>query len=152
MADGVFNIAKGRIIELWNRVKANDPAASALVVVLLKANEAEAALIDRDDLGAVLGAAGTTEADFTNYARKVLTDTDLAALAFAPDDTNDRFDVDLGDQTWTAAGGAANNTLTKLLVCYDADIVPLAHYDFAVTTDGNDLIAQFNAAGILRAS
>jgi hypothetical protein len=30
--------------------------------------------------------------------------------------------------------------------------VPLAHYDFAVTTDGNDLIAQFNAAGILRAS
>jgi hypothetical protein len=160
MADGVFNIAKGRIIELWNRVKANDPAASALVVVLLKANEAEAALIDRDDLGAVLGAAGTTEADFTNYARKVLTDTDLAALAFAPDDANDRFDVDLDDQTWTAAGGAANNTLTKLLVCYDADtaagtdadIVPLAHYDFAVTTDGNDLIAQFNAAGILRAS
>ena len=50
--------------------------------------------------------------------------------------------------------------MTKLLICYDADtaagtdadIVPLAHYDFAVTTDGNDLIAQFNAAGILRAS
>jgi hypothetical protein len=90
----------------------------------------------------------------------VLSDAFIWALGLARVETNDRFDVDLGDQTWTAAGGAANNTLTKLLVCYDADtaagtdadIVPLAHYDFAVTTDGNDLIAQFNAAGILRAS
>jgi hypothetical protein len=159
MADAVFNIAKGRAIELYNRVKSNDPATSALVVVLLKANESEAALADHDDLAALIAAAGNTEADFTNYARKVLTDAELAALP-APDDANDRFDIDLPDQTWTAAGGATNNTLTKLVVCYDPDsgagtdseIVPLTHHDFALTTDGSDVTAQINAAGFLRAS
>lgn len=159
MADGVFNIAKGRVVEYYNRVENNDPSASALIIVLLKANEAEATLIDRDDLSAVLAEAGTTEADFTNYARKTLTDVELAALP-APDDTNDRYDIDLPDQTWTSAGGATNNTLTKLLVCYDndtgagtdANIIPLTHHDFAATTDGSDLTAQFAAAGFFRAS
>ena len=46
MADGVFNIAKGRVRELYNRVKSNDPANSAFIVVLLKANVADATLID----------------------------------------------------------------------------------------------------------
>lgn len=160
MADGVFNIAKGRAVELYNRVKSNDPANSAFVIVLLKAAEADGVLEDYDDLGALLGAAGNTEADFTNYTpRKVLSDAELAALP-APDDTNNRYDIDLPDQTWTAAGGALNNTLVKLLVCYDSDttlgtdanILPVAHYDFAVTTDGSDLTAQFNAAGFFRAS
>lgn len=159
MADQVMNIAKGRIVELYNRIESNDPANSALVLVLLKANESDALLIDRDDLSALLGAAANTEADFTNYARIVLTNAELAALP-APDDANNRYDLDIPDQTWTAAGGAANNTLTKLLICYDADttggtdanIIPLAHYDFAATTDGNDLIAQINAAGFFRAT
>jgi hypothetical protein len=159
MANGVFNIAKGRVVEFYNRVENNDPAASALIIVLLKANEAEATFIDRDNLSLVLAEAGTTEADFTNYGRKTLTDVELAALP-APDDTNDRFDIDLPDQTWTAAGNGTNNTLTKLIVCYDADtgtgddtnIIPLTHHDFAVTTDGSDLTAQFDAAGFFRAA
>ena len=159
MADGVFNIAKGRVIEFYNRVESNDPAASGLIVVLLQANETEADLVDHDDLNALLGAAGNTEATFTNYARKTLTDTELAALP-APDDTNNRYDIDLPDQTWTSAGNGTNNTLTKLVVCYDADtgagtdanIIPLTHQDFAVTTQGTDLTAQFNASGWFRAS
>lgn len=159
MADGVFNIAKGRVVELYNRVENNDPANAAFVVVLLKLAEADATLEDYDDLSALLGAAGNTEADFTNYARKTLTEADLAALP-APDDTNNRYEVDLPDQTWTAAGGAANNTLVKMLICYDSDttggtdanIVPLCHYGFAVTTDGSALTAQFNALGFFRAA
>lgn len=158
MADGVFNIAKGRGIELHNRVASNDPANSALVVVLLKASEADATLQDYDTLGAILAEAGNTEADFTNYARKVLTDADLTAVT--PNDTDNRQDADFADQVWSSAGGASNNTLTKLLICYDADttggtdanIVPIAYYDFAVTTGGGDLTAQLNAAGYLRAS
>lgn len=157
MADGVFNIAKGRVAELYNRVDSNDPTNSALIVVLLKTAAADATLVDFDDLGALLG--GTSvEADFTNYARKTLTDTDLAA--FAADDTNDRVDLDFADQTWTSAGGATNNTLAKLLICYDGDttagtdanIVPLTYHDFVVTTDGNDLTAQLAATGFYRAS
>lgn len=158
MADGVFNISKGRVAEFATRVDSNDPTNSAIVIVLLKAGEADGTLEDYDDLSTLLAAAGNTEADFTNYARKVLSDTDVATPA--PDDTNNRFDVDLPDQTWTSAGGASNNTLVKLLVCYDGDttggtdsnIIPLTHHDFSVTTDGSDLTAQFAAAGFYRAS
>lgn len=159
MADQVFNIAKGRIVELYNRVESNDPTNSAFIVVLLKASEADATLIDYDDLGTLLAVAGNTEADFTNYARKVVTDSELAALP-SPDDTNNVYDVDLPDQTWTSAGGASNNTLTKLLICYDSDttggtdsnIIPLAHFDFTPTTAGGNLTAQINTAGFFRGS
>lgn len=159
MADGVFNIAKGKVCEYYDRVKGNDPSTSALVIVLLKANETEADLLDHDNLSVLLAAAGNTEADFTNYARIELTDSELAAIP-APDDTNDRNERDLPDQTWSSAGGASNNTLVKLLVCYDDDtgggddtnIIPLTHHDFAVTTDGSDLIAQINASGFFRAA
>ena len=102
--------------------------------------------------GIILILPGTDEADFTNYARKTgLTGT------ITVDNTNDRVDVDLPDQTFTAAGGASNNTLTKAIVAYeetaaDTGRIPLSHHDFATTTDGNDLIAEMNAAGFGRAA
>ncbi|MDH3660229.1 MAG: hypothetical protein OEU92_09395 [Alphaproteobacteria bacterium] len=147
MADGTFNIAKGRVAELVNRVASNDPANSALVVVLLRTSVVDATLEDFDDLGAILADAGVDEADFTNYARKVLTDAVVSAPT--PDDTNNRQDSDIPDQTFVNAGGATNNNLVKLLVCYDADttggtdanIIPLTHHDYVATTDGNDLRA-----------
>jgi len=151
VADIVFNIAKGRVVEYYNRVKANDPSPSALVIVAVKATglEADGTLQDYDDLNAILAAAND-EATNTGYARKVLTDSDLAALP-APDDTNNRYEVDLPDQTWSAVqttGGAWG----ALLVCYDADtgagtdanIIPLTKHDFAVTPDGSDIVAQIN--------
>jgi len=158
MADGVFNIAKGRVNEYVSRVDANDPVNSGLIVVLFKASEADAVLEDYDDLATLIAAAGNTEADFTNYARKVLTDTELANPT--PDDTNNRQDADIPDQTWTAAGGTTDNTLTKLIVCYDndttsgtdANLIPLTFHDFAITTNGNDLSALVNASGFYRAS
>lgn len=159
MANGLCNIAKGRFIELYRRVEENDPSTAGIIIVLLKANEAEGALIDHDNLSLLLGAAGNTEADFTNYARKTLTDADLAAFP-SPDDTADDFDVDLPDQTWSNAGNGTNNTLTKAIVCYDPDtgagddtsIIPIAHYDFATTTDGTNLVAQFHADGFAGAA
>src|SRR5919109_1402616 len=118
MSDFVFNIAKGRVVEYYNRVKSNDPANSALVIVAIDANgDTDATMKDRDDLAALLGGTAN-EVTNTNYARKVLTDADLAALP-APDDTNDRFDIDIADQTWKAI--AAGTAWTDLLVCYDSD-------------------------------
>jgi hypothetical protein len=143
VADICFNISKGRIAE-----KAAD-GASNFIVMLLSATSADAALADFDTVALML--AGTPdEATFTNYARK----TGLTGV-ITVDDTNDRVDVDLPDQTWTAAGGAANNTLVKLVVAYeesaaDSGRIPLTAHDFAVTTDGSDLTAQFNAAGFIR--
>ena len=159
MADQPFNIAKGRVVEWYNRVESNDPTNAAFILVVLKVAEADATLIDYDDLSTLLGAAGNTEADFTNYARKVLTDADLDAFP-APDDTNNRYDIDLPDQVFTAAGGGTDNNLVKILICYDSDttggtdsnIIPCAHYDFVATTDGSNLTAEINSAGFYRAA
>lgn len=158
MADFVFNTAKGRVNALHDRVDANDPANSALIVVLLKGAEADAGLKDRADLGAIL-ANGSAEADFTNYARKVITDAGIGPSV--TDQANDRREADItADPVWTAAGGALNNNLVKLLVCYDPDttsgndanIEPLTAHDFVISTNGSDLVAQLAATGYFRAS
>lgn len=146
MADQVFNIAKGAVAE-----KVRD-SASVLILLLLKANEAEATLVDRTTLALMLAEGGTTEADFTNYSRKVgLTGT------ITVDNTNDRVDVDIPDQTFTNAGNGLNNTLTKVIIAYeesasDTGRIPLTHHDISTTTDGSDLTIQINVAGLFRAA
>jgi len=146
MADGVFNISKGAFVE-----KIRDSSVNVLIL-LLQAAEADATLVDYFDVAALLLPAGNTEATFTNYARKTgITGT------ITVDNTNDRVDVDIPDQTWTSAGGASNNSLVKLIVAYeetaaDSGRVPLTHHDFTPTTDGSDLSAQINVSGFGRAT
>lgn len=155
MADLVFNIAKGRVAELYNRVDTNDPVNSVLVVVPVDVGAVtDATLRDFSTLAAVL-AGGVTERTTGGWSRKVLDDTVLAA--FAADNTNDRVDVDIPDQTWTAVSAGA---VTDLIVCYDNDstsgtdasLVPLTLHDFAVTPDGSDVTAVIAASGFFRAS
>lgn len=156
MAASVFNVAKGKVAEYFARVDSNDPANSAIIVVLLKASQAQATLIDYDDLATLLADAGNTEADFTNYARKTLTDADIAAPV--TNDTDNRVETSIPEITWTAAGGATDNTLTVALFCYDSDttggtdatIIPLLVHDFAQTTGGGNL--SINAAQVCRSS
>lgn len=143
MADFVLNIAKGAFAE-----KFRDGAANG-IVLLLSAAEAQAAFADHDDLAALLGAAGNTEVADASYARK----TGLTGTVTV-DDSNDRVDVDIPDQTFT---GLAGPDPVSLVVAYeesasDAGRVPLTHHDFAVTSDGSDVTAQFNAAGFARAA
>lgn len=157
MSDFVFNIAKGRIAELYNRVDLNDPANSALIIAVLATTgvESDATLKDKDDFAALVSGA-TNEVTNSGYARKVLTDADI--VAFAPDDTNDRVDLDIPDQTWTAV--AAGDGWNDIVIGYDSDttggtdsgIVPLTQHDFVVVPDGSDIIAQINSAGFFRAS
>lgn len=141
MANIVFNIAKGRVIELYSRVDNNDPANSALILVPIETSglETDAVLKDKADLAAVL--AGTTN-EQTTMGRKTLTDADLSALAV--DNTGDLYAASLPTVTWTAATG---NAISKILVCYDNDttsgtdssIIPLTMFDFAITPDGSDV-------------
>ncbi len=143
MANIVCNIAKGRIVELYNRVKGNDPANSALILVPIETTglEADSVLVDKDDLAAFLSGATNEQ---TTMGRKTLTDADLATLP-APDDTNNRFDISLPAVTWTAATG---NPISKILVCYDSDttsgtdanILPLCYFDRAETPSGSDIV------------
>lgn len=163
MANIVFNISKGEVNAYTKRVVNNDPANSALVLVLLllKTAQADATLLDYDTLDAILTAGGGTanvEADFTNYARKVLTNTELSAPTV--DDTGNEQYSDMPDQTYTSAGGATNNTLVKALVCYDndttvgtdANLIPLTAHDVSVTTDGNNLTLTIPANGFYGAT
>jgi hypothetical protein len=153
MANIAFNIAKGRAVELYNRVKSNDPANSALIIVPIETSglESDATLIDKEDLAAVLS--GTTN-EQTTMGRKTLTDSDLAAFP-APDHANNRYDISLPTTTWA---GASGNAISKLLVCYDPDttagtdssIIPVSLFDFAQTPSGADI--QMTGAVFYRAS
>lgn len=143
MADFIFNIAKGAFAE-----KFRDGAANG-IVALASALETETAAKDHDEFNAFWGAAGNTEVSDASYARK----TGLTG-SITVDDTNDRVDVDLPDQTWTALAGPDP---TDLIVGYEESAaetgrIPLSSHDFAVTSDGSDVTAQFNAAGFGRAS
>lgn len=152
MANGVFNVSKG----IWRYYLGLPAANDGLYVVLLKSSGlvADATLADYDDLAALLAGA-SDEADFTNYARTLVT-----SATITPDDPNDRVDGDIADQVWTTAGGASNNTLGKLIVCYDPDttagtdstLIPVTYHDFTATTDGNNLAAEVNSAGLVRAA
>lgn len=161
MADGVFNCSKGRVAELVNRVKNNDPANSALVVVLLTSTGlvTDATMRDYATLSAILAGA-SDEATNTGAGRKVLTDTELSGYNVTVDNTNDRVDVDMPDLVWSAVSNDGTGGIGKLIVCYDndtttgtdANLVPLTFHDFVVTPNGGQITAQINASGFYRAA
>ena len=146
MADVVCLFGKGAVMEM-----VRDSVANLLILLLKGTPEADLVLSDHADVAALLVPAANVEAIFTSYARKTAITGTLTE-----DTTNDRVDLDIPDQTWSPAGNGANDTLAKLVVAYenaaaDATRVPVSHHDFAVTTDGSDLTALINAAGIIRA-
>ena len=151
MANIQFNIAKGRIVELYNRVKSNDPANAVFHVHLLKTAEADDTLDNHDDYASVL-VGGNVEADFASYAVVTWSDADLAALP-APDDTGNTYDLTFPDLVYTNA--TAGNTLAKVVICYDADsttgtssdssVMPLMAFDYTGVTDGSTITLQFPA-------
>jgi hypothetical protein len=155
MADFTFNIAKGKAREYYDRVANNDPANSALVIVVINTSAADATLIDLDTLAAVLANGDTAEVGNTGYSRIVLTDSDITVSS--PDDTNDRIDLDLDDFAW---GAITDDDVdwTDILVCYDSDttggtdanIVPIDCFDFEVSIDGSSVTTNLNAAGFHR--
>ena len=156
MADLVPNIAKGRVAELYIRVDTGDPSTSRLTILVVNAGTTtDAQFRDFDTVAQCLpGAGGSAEVTNSGYARKTLTAADL--VAFAPDDANDRVDLDIPDQTWT--GVAAGTAWTDLIIAYnpvagaDSTLIPMTLHDFSVVPDGSDLTAQVNAAGFYRAS
>jgi hypothetical protein len=152
MANYVSNIAKGRIVELFNRVDTNEPANSAIILIPLKTAETEANAQDFASVKTFLE--GTADEQTEGWSRKTLTDADLAAIAV--DNANNRFPASIPAVKWTAPTAGKNTK--SLLVAYDADttggddsnLIPLVHLDFEVTADGNDV--EINAGEILRAS
>jgi hypothetical protein len=145
VADLVFNIAKGRVVELYNRIEANDPANSALIVVAINSTETDATMLDIDDLAALLALGSCAEATNSGYSRQVLSNAELASLP-APDDGNDRYDVSIPTVTFSSI--VAGSAWTDLVICYDSDttggadsaIIPLTLHDFAQTPNGSNIV------------
>lgn len=154
MADLIPNISKGSIVELVRRVKNADPSAARLYVIPISAGAVTDATLRDADTFADMVTAGVTELTTGGWNRKTLAAADLATPA--PDDTNDRYDVDIPDPVWTAVSGSAS---TDIVICYsgtasptNAQLQPLSVHDFAVTPNGGDITAQVPATGFARAS
>lgn len=150
----MINIGKGRFNEFFNRVDANDPAASAIILIPISAAGVEATIIDAATVAAVLASA--TEITTNNWARKVLTDTELAAPA--PTNASDYYGAAFPAVTWGPPGPTAAGNTVALLWAYDndtaagtdANLIPFAMSAFAVTADGNNVV--INAGDVARAS
>jgi hypothetical protein len=150
MATYVFNIAKGRVVELCTRVKTNDPATSILSVHALSATPSQATAQDVDTYAALI-TAGAVELNANGWSVATLTDTDLAALA--PDDTNDRFDAsvpafNLGTPT-TGSSVAAVVCYASVAAPTNSQRIPLTHHDFPATANG--LQVKVNTGAFFRA-
>lgn len=148
MGNFVHNIAKGRPNEWGQMAGAND----AFIVYPVEASgvEADSVLIDYDTLSALLAAANNEQA---TMGRKTVT----SSVTVTVDDTNDRQELDIPDQTWTAATG---NPISDIGTAYDydttagtdANIVPCTWHDASATPAGGDITAQIHANGIYRAA
>lgn len=156
MADTICNIAKGRLVEYANRVNSNDPTNAVLVVDVLATSgiETDGTLRDKDTFADLVS--GATNFVTQSSIRKTLDQS--AGITITVDDTNDRTEVDIPDQTWTAV--AAGDGFNDVVIGYDSDstggtdanIVPCSVHDFVVVPDGSDITAQVSATGIWRAA
>jgi hypothetical protein len=159
MADFVFNIAKGKVAQYIQNVEDGSPADSRLLLIPFDATGAtEDQIVDADTVAAVEAVTNVTERTATGWNRKTLTASDITITV---DDTNNRVDIDITDQTWT---GVSAGAVTRLVLAYipdgnvsggvsaDSACIPLTCHDFAITPDGSDVVAVINSAGIFRAS
>jgi len=156
MATGHMLTNRGKLLLLqgaWD-----DNAATLIRVGLCKVQGATAdTVVEVADLNTVndlLVTTGSTECDFTNYVRKNLTRTN-----FAEDDTNDRVQAVASAVTWTAAGGAVNNTILGAFI-YDAStdtndttrlLISVDWFATGLPTNGGDFTWD-PSAGLYRAS
>lgn len=158
MVATIPNISKGRINQYASKVANNDPANSALVIVLLQGALVSTIdeLRDLDTLAAILLI--ETECDFTNYDRIVLTDADVNDPT--PDDVGNSQSFDIADQSILAAGGVADNNVGGAVICYDpdstvgtdADLIPCYVWVHDVqpgeSTNGETLHVRVDALGL----
>lgn len=148
MADFAFNISKGKSAEFAARVNASDPTNAVLIVALIASTgvEADATLLDKNEFADLVSGA-TNFATNTGSTRKSLDQT--GGVTVTVDDTNDRVDIDIPDQTWTALANDGTGAISDVVIGYDSDstagtdanIVPMSFHDFAITPDGSDVTA-----------
>ena len=146
MANFIFNVARGRVVELANRVNDSDPTNAGFVAVGISTTATDATLRDLDTLSAVLGDANTSETDNSGYSRQAV------AVTVTVDDTADDVDVTVDATiTFGATVSGTGTGFTDIVICYDPDttggddttLVPLVQSDFAFTPSGGSVAATY---------
>lgn len=105
---------------------------------------------DTDFIGSGAGSAGATEITATGYTRGFGgAGRKSASTTFAEQDANNRAIVLVGDITWTALGGAVNDTVGFAVLVKegssDADSELIAVFDLTDTpTNGSDFTLDFD--------
>jgi hypothetical protein len=133
MADFIFNIAKGALIE-----KVRD-GSSNLLVLLLETAEADSTLIDYDNLSDLF-AGSSVESTATGYSRN----TGVTGTVVVDDGLNVA-DVNIPDQAFSALTG---NPLVAVIVAYEESAsetgrIPLTKHDVSLTLDANEVLVKF---------
>jgi hypothetical protein len=158
MANYQYNVSYGRERTFYDNVNNSTPANAGFLWVALVVNRptiTDDTLRDFDTLSALLADANVAEATNTNYARKIVTDADLAASAV--DDTNNRMDLDIPNPLWDP-GPAAGDDWTDLSLFYcpdvtaivDADCIPFTNHNFPWEANGSPVEGNVNVAGFFR--
>ena len=149
MADIVINDQLGALFQLI-------ADGEDLIVIVLSAVDSDANMKDGyaapSFLDDVLGDAANTETTAGGWGRRVHLNAVVTATI---DDSADDVTISLVDSLWTAV--TAGNDVVALLICIDAATDALRRvvtkHDFAVTTDGNDVTADYDDAnGIWQSS
>jgi hypothetical protein len=143
MADVALTDSKGRLAYQVAAAGGNDD----LIVIPLSADDIDATFIDGYAdffLDTVLGG-GQVERTTGGWSRKVHTNANITGPT--PDDSADLVRVILdNDDTWSAV--ASSNDVVSLLICIDgaSDAVRevIGKWEFVVTTDGNDVTANYD--------
>lgn len=158
MGTFVFDYGYGEGKEWYKNVENSNPANSALVVMLLAATGLETDAVLRVKTSFTDIVSGTTnEATNTGYARKVLTNVDLAAVPL-PDTTNHWWQCTIPVQTWVAVTNDGTGAFGALIIGYrnapgdpDTAIIPLTCSVFAITPNGGAVTATPSVNGFYRA-
>lgn len=135
MAELVHNIAKGAWAEIIR------DGAAIQIVPLDRGGTTDDALRDADTLAAVIALG--TERNANGWNRKAIAN---GSITLTVDDTNNRVDADVADQTWTAvtAGAVTDLEVAEDLGGADSADRPLTLHPFAITPDGTDVTATVN--------
>lgn len=153
MGSEIFNDARGRWRTYFDNVIAGSPANCELFVALYKVIEADGTLKTRTSKTNIDAQAGNTECDFDNYALQTLSSVAQGVTSDeAYGDSANSVIVDAG-----SAGAGTNNDIVKAILFYwddntgsSGDAIPLACYDYILTTTGVDLDFTVPSTGLIR--
>lgn len=144
-----FDVSLGREVEFYSRVDSNDPTNAALILAVLSTDGLDADNVLKTFALFSTLLAANDEVDNSGYARKTLTDADIAA--YTVDTTTHTITLFLPQQTFSTIG--TGDAWSKWVLGYDSDttsgtdanIVPICAGDLridgsAVIPNGNDII------------